>query len=62
MQAQLVTIQVSLCDTPCEMQQAVEDKLKEYGQPTCWIVTDVDVVQQWVEVEALVNLKTELEP
>lgn len=59
MQTQFVTIQVTLCDTPCEMQQAVEDKLQEYGKPNGWVITDVDVVQQCAEVEALIELETD---
>jgi hypothetical protein len=55
MNTQLVNVKVALQNSPNEMYKAVEQALKEWGNPLRWAIMNVDVDAQEVSVEGLVT-------
>ncbi|MGI0483816.1 hypothetical protein ACN4EK_00190 [Pantanalinema rosaneae CENA516] len=54
MVSQLIRIEVDLCDSLAQLEQAIEMELQKQGEPIRWVVLDVDKKRQKVYVEAIV--------
>jgi hypothetical protein len=54
MTTHFITAEINLQESPAEMQKHIEAELQKRGEPLRWAVTDVDVEQQKVQVEAIV--------
>lgn len=59
MTTHFITAEINLQESPAEMQKQIEAELQKRGEPLRWAVTDVDVEQQTVQVEAIVLTQTQ---
>jgi hypothetical protein len=57
MTTHFITAEINLQESPLALQQAIEAELQKRGEPLRWAITDVDVEQQKVTVEAIVTGK-----
>jgi hypothetical protein len=58
MTTHFITAEIDLQQSPVEMQQEIEAKLKKRGEPLRWAVTEVDLEQHKATVEAIVTTPT----
>lgn len=54
MTTHFITAEMDLQESPLALQQEIEAELQKRGEPLRWAVTDVDVENQKVTVEAIV--------
>ncbi|MBW4546779.1 MAG: hypothetical protein KME25_20390 [Symplocastrum torsivum CPER-KK1] len=59
MTTHFITAEIDLQQTPTELQACIEAELQKRGEPLRWAITDVDVEQQKVSVEAIVTVAQE---
>jgi len=59
MTTHFISAEVDLQASPTEMHKAIEAELQRHGEPLRWAVTDVNVEQQKVIVEAIVTQAVE---
>lgn len=55
MTTHFITAEINLQESPLALQQEIEAELQKRGEPLRWAVTDVDMEQQKVTVEAIVT-------
>ena len=55
MTTHFITAEVELQKTPLQLQQEIESRLKQEGEPLRWAVTEVDKEKQTAKVEAIVT-------
>ena len=55
MTTHFITAEVELQKTPQQLQQEIESRLKQEGEPLRWAVTEVDKEKQTAKVEAIVT-------
>ena len=55
MTTHFITAEVELQKTPQQLQQEIETRLKQEGEPLRWAVTEVDKEKQTATVEAIVT-------
>ncbi|MBE9044225.1 hypothetical protein IQ255_07395 [Pleurocapsales cyanobacterium LEGE 10410] len=55
MTTHFITAEIDLQETPVQLQQEIEAKLEQEGEPLRWAVTQVDKEQQTATVEAIVT-------
>ena len=55
MTTHFITAEVEIQKTPLQLQQEIESRLKQEGEPLRWAVTEVDKEKQTVKVEAIVT-------
>ncbi len=55
MTTHFISAEIDLQESPLALQQEIEAELQKRGKPLRWAVTDVDVEQQKVTVEAIVT-------
>lgn len=55
MTTHFITAEVELQKTPQQLQQEIETRLKQEGEPLRWAVTEVDKEKQTAKVEAIVT-------
>ncbi|MBF2025374.1 MAG: hypothetical protein IGS48_01225 [Oscillatoriales cyanobacterium C42_A2020_001] len=55
MTTHFISAEVTLAESPIEMQQAIATELKKRGEPLRWAVTEVNGEQQTAVVEAIVT-------
>ncbi len=55
MTTHFITAEIDLQETPIKLQQEIESKLEQEGEPLRWAVTEVDKEQQTATVEAIVT-------
>lgn len=55
MTTHFITAEIDLQESPAKLHQEIEAELEKRGEPLRWAVTDVDVDQQKVTVEAVVT-------
>lgn len=58
MTTHFITAEVSLQETPTELQKAIEAELRKQGEPLRWAITSVDNTQEKVTIEAVVTNTT----
>ncbi len=59
MTTHFITAEIDLQQTPTQLQACIEAELQKRGEPLRWAITDVDVDQQKVSVEAIVTVAQE---
>ena len=59
MTTHFITAEIDLQQTPTQLQACIEAELQKQGEPLRWAITDVDVKQQKVSVEAIVTVAQE---
>ena len=59
MTTHFITAEIDLQQTPTELHACIEAELQKRGEPLRWAITDVDVKQQKVSVEAIVTVAQE---
>ena len=59
MTTHFITAEIDLQQTPTELQACIEAELQKRGEPLRWAITDVDVEQKKVSVEAIVTVAQE---
>ncbi|NEQ20946.1 MAG: hypothetical protein F6K28_17305 [Microcoleus sp. SIO2G3] len=59
MTTHFITAEIDLQQTPTQLQACIEAELQKRGEPLRWAITDVDVEQQKVSVEAIVTVAQE---
>ncbi|GAB4546823.1 MAG: hypothetical protein Tsb0014_41440 [Pleurocapsa sp.] len=55
MTTHFITAEIDLQENTQQLQQEIENKLQEKGEPLRWAITDVDREEQKVKVEAIVT-------
>ncbi|MEM8831258.1 MAG: hypothetical protein AAGE96_18145 [Cyanobacteria bacterium P01_G01_bin.19] len=55
MTTHFITAEIDLQETPIKLQQEIESKLEQEGEPLRWAVTEVDKERQTATVEAIVT-------
>lgn len=55
MTTHFITAEVELQQTSLQLQQKIESRLKQEGEPLRWAVTEVDKEKQTAKVEAVVT-------
>lgn len=55
MTTHFITAEINLQESPLALQEEIEAELQKRGEPLRWAVTDVDMEQQKVTVEAIVT-------
>ena len=55
MTTHFITAEVELQKTPQQLQQEIETRLKQEGEPLRWAVSEVDKEKQTAKVEAIVT-------
>ena len=55
MTTHFITAEIDLKETPLQIQQEIEAKLEQEGEPLRWAVTQVDKEKQTATVEAIVT-------
>ena len=55
MTTHFITAEVELQKTPQQLQQEIETRLKQEGEPLRWAVTEVDKEKQTAKIEAIVT-------
>ena len=55
MTTHFITAEVELQKTPQQLQQEIESRLKQEGEPLRWAVTEVNKEKQTAKVEAIVT-------
>ena len=56
MTTHFITAEIDLQETPTQLHACIEAELQKEGEPLRWAITDVDVEQQKVSVEAIVTV------
>ncbi len=59
MTTHFITAEIDLQQTPTQLQACIEAELQKRGELLRWAITDVDVDQQKVSVEAIVTVAQE---
>ena len=57
MTTHFITAEIDLQETPLQLQQEIESKLEQEGEPLRWAITQVDKDKQKATVEAIVTPK-----
>ena len=55
MTTHFITAEIDIQETPLQIQQEIESKLKQEGEPLRWAITQVDKEKQTATVEAIVT-------
>ena len=55
MTTHFITAEINLQENPLELQQEIEARLEQQGEPLRWAITEVDQEQEKVTVEAIVT-------
>ena len=55
MTTHFITAEIDIQQTPIKLQQEIESKLEQEGEPLRWAVTQVDKEKQTATVEAIVT-------
>ena len=55
MTTHFITAEIDLQETPAQLNQEIESKLEQEGEPLRWAVTEVDKDKQTATVEAIVT-------
>ncbi|MEL6579879.1 MAG: hypothetical protein AAFQ14_09005 [Cyanobacteria bacterium J06621_12] len=55
MTTHFITAEINLEENPAELNQKIEARLKQDGEPLRWAVTQIDKEQQTATVEAVVT-------
>ncbi len=55
MTTHFITAEIDLQATPAQLNQEIQSKLEQEGEPLRWAVTEVDKDQQTATVEAIVT-------
>ena len=55
MTTHFITAEIDLQSTPTKLNQEIESRLEQEGEPLRWAITEVDKEQQTATVEAIVT-------
>ena len=55
MTTHFITAEIDLQENPLQLQQEIEAKLEQEGEPLRWAITEVDREQEKVIVEAIIT-------
>ena len=55
MTTHFITAEIDLQETPAQLNQEIESKLEQEGEPLRWAITEVDKDKQTATVEAIVT-------
>ncbi|MBW4664309.1 MAG: hypothetical protein KME01_08935 [Chroococcus sp. CMT-3BRIN-NPC107] len=58
MTTHFISAEITLEETPAQLQAAIEAELAKQGEPLRWAITSVNVQKQTAIVEAVVTLKS----
>jgi hypothetical protein len=61
MTTHFITAEIDLQENPLKLQQMIEERLQQEGEPLRWAITEVDQEQQTVQIEAIVTKKEPIE-